>query len=371
MVCILLLAWMGCDEHSGSHHGSHSAHGDHPDTSFSILLNATNEYVRSDIKTVQPVRMSLPMIMEVSGVLRYDTREVHTVSARTAARIERLYVTSRFQKVVKGQKLADLYSPDLVTEQENLIFLLDQEQENEGLIKASRNKLLLLGLSESQLEQVMKTRKSIPFITIYSPHTGHLHEADLADPNTMTNGMNTSTTTPGELSIKQGMYVSKGQVIFTVFDTKRVWAHLSAYPDQQKFLKTGMKVIIQVAEKNIEAKIDLIEPILQPNQTLLGLRSYIPNTNYELRPGSIIRARIYGDSLKGLFVPLTSVLSLGGRHLVFVREGTVFKATEIRVGTSSGDWISIVGGIDSTDSIAANGQLLIDSESFVRTKASK
>ncbi|MFR1445835.1 efflux RND transporter periplasmic adaptor subunit, partial [Acinetobacter baumannii] len=98
------------------------------------------------------------------------------ISARYSGRIERLYVRYRYQKVTKGQKIMDIYSPELVTAQQNIIFLLKNDPANSSLINAAKQRLLLLGLTNQQLSQLIRSGKPSLTVSVYSNYTGHLHE---------------------------------------------------------------------------------------------------------------------------------------------------------------------------------------------------
>lgn len=341
------------------------------DTSLAILLKPTNEYVLSQIKAIRPVEMKLPVEIDASGIIGYDTREMNTVSARISGRIENLYVKFRFQKVVKGQKLFDIYSPELVTEQENLIYLLNNDPKNSVIIKAAEKKLVLLGLTIEQVEEVKRTKKSFYSVTMYSPYSGHLYEPGTDINSGMQDGMNQDVLTQEELSMKEGMYVEKGQLVFNIYNTENVWALLIVYPENQHLLKLNQRAIIYVDKDKLEAKVDFIEPIIQQDKKFITIRCYLKNPGNSFKIGTVLQAKIYGNGIPGLYIPFPSVLSLGQKKVVFVKDGQLFRAKQVTTGMQTADWIGIISGIDSTAIIAANAQLLIDSESFVKMKQQK
>ncbi|MEW6468784.1 MAG: efflux RND transporter periplasmic adaptor subunit [Bacteroidota bacterium] len=400
-VSLFLLLLIGCDnEHAG--HEGHPGHKQQPiytcpmhpqiirdrpgqcpicgmdlvekpregeaDTSLSILLKPANEYVLSQVKAIRPVEMKIPAVLAVSGVIGYDTRKVNTVSARVNGRIENLYVKSRFQRVVAGQKLFDIYSPELVTEQENLIYLLNNDPENTIIINAAEKKLALLGLTTDQVEEVKRTKKAFYSISVYSPYSGQVHEPE-TDVNPVVQGtMSQGASAPGELSVKEGMYVQKGQIIFAVYDTRSVWALLNIDPESQNLVRVNQRAVIRIGMDTIETSVGFIEPAIRQHQKSVTVRCYLKNPGNNLKIGTVITANIYGDSIPGLYVPFSAVLSLGQKKAVFVMEEGLFRARQVSAGFRADDWISIISGIDGTDSIAANAQLLIDSESFVKLK---
>ncbi len=336
-----------------------------------FLLKPTNQYVISRVNTINPVEKDLPVSVFAVGYITYDTRQINTVSARVSGRIEKLYVKYRYQPISKGQKLMDIYSEDLETEQQNLLFLLKNDSENLFLIKSSEQKLSLLGLSPQQIEQVKTSGQLFYTITIYSPYTGHLHDLISVGNNSEMGSESTVSSTNQELQIREGMYVSKGQTVFNIYDTQKIWALLNIYPDNQSLIKTGQRVSLEIDglnDRDIKATIDFIEPIIRDNQKNISVRIFLNNPSNEIKIGTIVKAKLDEKKRKGLFVPSTAIVSLGLNSVVFVKQDGIFKAKKVQGGVSSGGWVEIISGISKEDTIAQNGQLLIDSESFIKTE---
>ena len=336
-----------------------------------LSLKPTNQYVISQVNTVGPVEKELPVNIFAMGYITYDTRQINTVSARVSGRIEKLYVKYRYQPVSKGQKLMDIYSKDLETEQQNLLFLLKNDSDNFSLIKASEQKLSLLGLTPDQINQIKSLDKIFYTISIYSTYTGHLHDLMPVENNTGMKDRNMTSSTTQELQIKEGMYISKGQTIFNIYDTQKIWALLNIYPDAQSSVKKGQRIKLDIdglKNKEIDATIDFIEPVIRDNQKNITARVFLNNSSNEIKIGAIVRAKSDGRKQKGLFVPSTAIVSLGLSNIVFVKHDGLFKSQKVQTGTRSGEWTEIISGISKNDTIAQNGQLLMDSESFIKTE---
>ncbi len=114
------------------------------------LLKPTNEFVVSSIPVTTIEQKEEHINIETLGTIAYDTRAVGTISARVSGRIEKLYVRHRYQKISKGQRIMDIYSPEILTAQQNLLFLLKNDPENKAFIESAKQKLLLLGMSSQQ-----------------------------------------------------------------------------------------------------------------------------------------------------------------------------------------------------------------------------
>jgi len=335
------------------------------DTGLSMLLKPTDKFVISQVKTISPVKKSLPVTIEASGIIDYDASEINTIASRVSGRIEKLYVKYRFQNITRGQRLFDIYSPELVNDQENLIYLLKNDSANKLLIKSTEEKLILQGLTQSQVIELKKTKKSFYSLPVFSPYSGHLHVQ--ANGFGMSNEMSKSPTKNDEIAIKEGVYVERGEPVFYIYGIKKVWALLNIFAEQSEKVKPGQKVQLTVGSDYVNAKIDFIEPFIRPGQSFVTVRCYLDNSNKEYTIGTRVKAIIESGLTEGLYVPSSAVLSLGQKQVVFVKKGAVFQSKQIDVGYKDSEWIQITGGLGMTDVIVSNAQLLMDSESFVRS----
>jgi len=337
------------------------------ETELDVLLKPTNKYVISQVKTVAMKRQTVSATIQVSGKINYDTREISTISSKVEGRIEKLYVKYLYQPVSKGQKLMDIYSKELLTEQENFIYLLKNDPDNYSLIKTAEDRLMLQGLTHYQVKKIKAEKKAIDYIGIYSPYSGHLHDL-LGEKSSDMSSMNQQPQK--ELLIKEGMYVQKGQAVFNVYNTNKLWALLNVYSENQGSIAKGQNVNLFVDGKELSGnfKIDFIEPEIKTNQNTVTARVYLSNLNGEIKVGSNVKGNINAGEKTGFFIPVTSVVDLGISHVVFLKENNLFRAQKILVGSVLNDMIEIVSGIKESDLIAVNAQLLMDSESFIKTE---
>lgn len=341
------------------------------DVSLHTLLQPTNSYAISTIPAITLIKSEENIEINALGYTAYNTTEVGAISARISGRIEKLYVRVRYQLIKKGQKIMDIYSPELQTAQQNLLFLLKNDPSNNSLINAAKEKLLLLGFPAEQLQQVINTQKPLFTVPVYSRYSGHIHEALNKEMNSaVAPAMNEATSfTTQELSLKEGMYLQKGQTVFKVYNPNKVWALLNIYPSDQPFIKVGNKVII-VPEarpgKDFRSSIYFIEPFFRPGSKTLTARVNVDNSVLQLPIGSQIRATIFSSPVNAEWLPKEAILSLGLEKVVFVKSGNGYKAQKIATGINYKKLIQITGGITPADSVAANAQFLMDSESFIK-----
>ena len=336
------------------------------------LLKPTNEFVVSSIPVITMRKKEEQIEIEALGNIAYDTRQAGSISSRVAGRVEKLYVHYRYQKISKGQHILDIYSPELMTAQQNLLFLLKNDPANTTFIQAAKEKLLLLGMSNQQLQQVILSGKPSLTIAVYSNYSGHIHEAAKGvGMNTAPGTMNDISLITEELSLKEGMYLQKGQSIFTVYNPDRAWAILNIYAENQGLVKTGNVVRIipeTVPGKDFSASIDFIEPFYRKDSKTLTARVYFNNSVLKIPIGSQVRATIFGNAKDAYWLPKEAVVSLGLDKVVFQKTGGGFKAIKIITGITHKDHIQILSGINETDSVAMNAQYLMDSESFIKIK---
>lgn len=336
------------------------------------LLQPTDQFVVSSIAVTALQNETKAMTVEALGTVTYDTRSINSISARVSGRIEKLYVRYRYQHIMKGERIMDIYSPELVTAQEELLFLIKNDPSNQNLIHAAKQKLLLLGMSEEQLNQVILTNKSSQTVAVYSNYDGHLHEAGnsmpLSNPGEEKKDV---SAVMEELPVKEGMYVQQGQNIFQVFNTDNVWVVLNIFPQFQSVVKAGDPVLI-IPETNssmkINGKIDFIEPVFRPDSKTLTARVYLKNKMGMIPIGAQVKAEISTGKEAINWLPKDAVLSLGIDKIVFLKTSGGFQAHKVQTGSSFGDKIQILSGLKQTDSVAANGQYLTDSESFIKIK---
>jgi Cu(I)/Ag(I) efflux system membrane fusion protein len=349
------------------------------DVPLEALLRPTNEFVLSSVPVTIMQQSNEQTTINGLGTVTYDNREIATVSSRIEGRIERMYVRYRYQFINRGDKILDIYSPELVNSQENLIFLLRLDAANTSLINAAKQRLLLLGMGSQQLAQIMKTGKPFYSVSVYSNYAGYVNELGFNGANSDNQSMNAGSEnmsantsnynqTTQELSLKEGMYVQKGQAVLTVINPIRALVLLSIFSDQQNSIKQGTAVIITpegAPLKKFAARIDLIDPFYRPESKTLTARVYFNNTS-RIPIGSQVQATILTEAPAAYWLPSTAVVTLGINNVVFRKEGEGFRAHKVTTGTKLNDKIQIVSGLSATDSVAVNGQFLIGSESFIK-----
>lgn len=361
------------------------------------LLQSPDATVVSSQATVQPEATAPKVTLTLPGRVEYDVRRNESIAARFGGRVEKLYIRYNYQPVTKGQKLLEVYSPELVTAQQELLFILTNDAENRTLLQGARQKLRLLGLTDGQISQVIRTHKPQYQVAIYSPYTGYVVEQPaqaapgmgaLAPPpapaagsgmgggSEMGQGAADAGSVPGStmpqsaLELKEGSYVAAGQTLFRVVNTEQVWGVFEPRPDELAGLRVGQAIRVLPegsASKPIPARIDLVEPFFREGQTTGALRVHLPNPGGRLRSGILLTGSVQVAPAGGLWLPRAAVVDLGNRQVAFVRAEGAFRAVSVQTGLRSADRVQVLRGVTAQDQVAANAQFLVDSEGFVQT----
>ncbi|MBA2408126.1 MAG: efflux RND transporter periplasmic adaptor subunit [Chitinophagales bacterium] len=367
-------------------------------------LPVDTRQIISSLPAIHPQKKVMNLEVMADGVIAYDTRQKKNIASRYNGRIEKLYVKYMYQLVKKGDVLFEIYSPELITEQQNLLFLLADSSASPQLLEASKKKLLLLGITEKQLNELIETKKPFYRLPVYSPYDGHIHETqgnggNMSSRSDMGNGgdmnsrsamisqsdMNNSgavsntrvasvdviSSNRDELSLKEGMYVQRGQTVFNLLNPHMVWAVLKIYADDVGKIKLHQPVQLAIEGKSdeiAEGKIDFIEPVFTSGSKILSARVYLDNRHNSLKVGMYVKAIIHADSVFGLWIPKAASLDLGRNKIVWLKDGNGFEPHTVTTGIEAGDSIQVTNGLSETDEIASNAQYFADSESFIKAQ---
>lgn len=350
--------------------GSHVGHTD--TVSIEIFLKPTNEFIISSIPVTTVVSDTIERNIHAIGRVEYDPRAFSNISARISGRIEKLYVRYEYQLIQKGQKILDIYSPELLTAQQNLLFVARNDPQNQSLLKASKQRLLLLGLTTKQVDQILETGKPIFSVSVFSPYTGHIHRlANDIGQMRSDNGMSSAVSYTQPLDLKEGMYVTKGQSILKIYDADKALVLLNVYSDDISSVKPGQRVSMY-PESSVNdlfyGKVDFIGPFFREGLQTAAVRVYFNNSSKQIPIGSQIHGQIHAGSVKGNWLPRSSVITIGMEKIVFIKFGDGFKAKKITAGEEMQDKIRVISGLIAEDQVAVRAQYLTDSESFIKVQ---
>lgn len=354
---------------------------------LNYLLKPANAIVVSSIKTILPTQKAMEFSSVANGIITYDTRRITSIPIRFGGRIEKLLVKYNFQPIRNGQKILEVYSPELLNAQRDLLYLMNSDKENVQLIDGAKEKLRLLGVRETQIEQLISTRQESYSFSVFSPADGYIIEDPASSKPTsksetavsMDGGMSTVSPSPGKNSIeplrtellaREGMYVSSGQTLFKVINIDYMWADINTYQRDAAYLKVNdsIRLTLDDGSASIETKVNFIQPFFKNGESFITVRVYLANTGNRYRAGQLVKASFGKFSPSTMWIPVTAKLDLGTKDIVFIKRRGVFRPKEIEAGRQSGEWIEVARGLEAGDSVAYNAQFMIDSEGFIKVR---
>jgi Cu(I)/Ag(I) efflux system membrane fusion protein len=291
------------------------------------------------------------------------------IAARISGRIEKMYVNYKYQKVNRGQRLFDLYSPELLTEQQSFIYLVSNDSKNASIIKASKQKLALYGMTTNQINSLAAAKRTNPVITIYSPTNGIVQGTESM--TSAAGSMQNSSTTTTSLTLKEGDYIKKDEVVFKLVNTDKVWGVFNVMQGQSTLIKMNQPIRFSSEfDQNdfINAKVNFVETQLSETDKTNRIRVYLDNSNLKFPIGLRLQGVVETNPMQGIWVHRQALVSIGSKKVVFIKKENGFKAREIKTGIELNDFIQVLEGLDVKEAIADNAQYLMDSESFIKTE---
>ncbi|MBF8961700.1 efflux RND transporter periplasmic adaptor subunit [Pontibacter sp. FD36] len=364
---------------------------------LAFLLKPTTGTVVASITTTKPAQKATQTTVQLDGIITYDPRRVYTVPARVAGRIEKLFVKYNFQPIRKGQKLMEVYSPDLITAQRELLYLVKASPEDQQLISSARQKLQYLGATDEQINRLIRNGEESYTFTLYSPYDGYVIDLNTASPAASTGmaaatpaagsgggmdamgGGGAATPTPPSgastnpagqaIQLREGMYVSVGQPLVQVVNAEQLWAEFNVPAGELQALSKGTPVKIsfpQIPGEQLDGKVDFFQPFFDEGESFAKVRVYLPGNAKLAMAGQLVTATARVDTAPALWVPQAAVLDIGTKTVAFRKMNGVFEPVTVTTGARAGHEIQITAGLEQTDVIATNAQFLVDSESFIK-----
>jgi Cu(I)/Ag(I) efflux system membrane fusion protein len=312
----------------------------------------------AEIQTVMVKRGYPDKEVSLLGKIKPDERNIAELTARFGGRIEKLMLNFTGQYVRKGQRLAVIYSPELVTAQKELLEAMEYKESNPAFYQAARSKLKLWDLSDAQIEGVEKEGKPQNYFDVLSPISG--------------------TVTKRQVSV--GDYIKTGSPLFEVIDLSHMWVMFEAYESDLPWISMNDRVNFTVQSlpgETFQGKVTYIDPFIDPQTRVASIRVEVSNSQGRLKPemfaNGVITSRLAGQG-KDLMVPKTAVLWTGKRSVVYVkvpdRQQPTFLYREITLGPSAGDFYVVKDGLHEGEEIATNGVFKIDASAQLAGKPS-
>lgn len=279
------------------------------------------------------------------GRVELDEHRVYAVQTRSAGFVERLVVRAVGDTVRAGQKVAEIYAPELLSAQQEYLALLKITgiADIDTLRQAARQRLQLLGMAVQEITTISKTGQANPRIGVYAPASGVVTE----------------------LLVREGGQVLPSSNLMQLADLSRVWLLLEIPENEASRLKIGDEVEAKfesLAGDCFTGRIDYVYPMLERSTRSVQVRVVLTNPLGKLKTGMFASATLVGQRREAISIPSEAVISTGKRTVVIIKEGQHFRPTEVRLGTEKKGQSEILQGLAVGEEVVASGQFLIDSE---------
>lgn len=283
-------------------------------------------------------------IRTVGTVTADQTREAH-VHTKINGWIERIYADYIGMPVNKGQPLFDLYSPDLVSTQEEYLAARKQGEHGREISSAALERLKLWGVSQSEINRLKSARRAKRSLTFDSPVRGFIIKK----------------------SAIRGMYINPDMELYHIADLSRIWIIVTLYEYDLAAISVGDEADIQLPydpNKLFKGKISYIYPEIELETRTAKARIEIDNPDQKLKPGMFANIELKKDLGVSVVVPEDSVIDTGTRKIVFVKVGvSQFEPREVKAGPRVGNTIIIFSGLQGGEDVVTSAHFLIDAES--------
>lgn len=288
----------------------------------------------------------------LTASLNFDQMKTSSVSSRVMGRIEKLYFKNLGDYVSKGAALYAIYSEDLNNAKQEYILALERKKtfaietaiDFDQLLQSAKNKLLLWGLSEAQINELAKTKQTSALTTFYSTASGYITALD----------------------IREGDYVMEGGTIVKLADLSTLWAEAQVYTSQLAEIDLNGTATVQLPDmegKEIKGRIEFVNPEINPDTRINLIRVSIPNTGNQLKPGMPAYVLLKSSQRKTLALPINAVIRDGKGATVWIQTTSkTYKSVMVETGLESDDRIEIKSGLNVGDVVVITGAYLLQSE---------
>jgi membrane fusion protein, copper/silver efflux system len=295
--------------------------------------------------------------VRTTGVVTFNETRTAQVAPKFGGFVEQLYVNFTGQPVQRGQPLMEIYSPDLVAAQQELL-LAGQLQRDIGrttvpglptsttnLVEAARRRLLLWDISEGQIDEILRTGRVSRTLTLYSPASGVVVEKRAV----------------------QGQSFVPGEHLYTIVDLSDVWVDVQVREMDAASVRVGSGADVEFAGlpgRTFKGFVTYVYPMVDTTSRAVRARVSVTNADNVLKPGMYATVRVHTPSRTALTVPTSAVLRTGERNIVFVdMGGGDLMPHDVELGRTAGEYTEVLAGVEPGQRVVTSAQFLLDSES--------
>jgi len=321
------------------------------------------------VRTDRVQRMDFTRNIRTVGKIEYDEEKLYTVTTKISGWIEKLYVDYEGELIQKGEPLLEIYSPELVTTQEEYLLALNTykmvsqssietiREGAESLLESTRKRLLYWDVPPSTIDRLEKTGEVKKTVLLRSPAKGMVVHKNAVE----------------------GMQIKEGMDLYDIADLSTVWVHASIYDNEVPWIKEGQKAEMELSYlpgNKFTGTVDYVYPYLREKARDVHVRLQFANPNLDLKPGMYVNIQFQGRVIPdALVVPSQAVIRSGERNVVFVvRGGGKFEPREVNIGEEGGldnAFVRVISGLRNGEEIVTSAQFLLDSESRLQEAIQK
>jgi Cu(I)/Ag(I) efflux system membrane fusion protein len=298
--------------------------------------------------------------VRVVGMVAYDKQRHWDYVTRVEGYVKELFVFSRGELVEKNAPLLTIYSPDLLTTQNEFVDLLEAQEQSktngnravlkstERLVESARQRLRLWNITDDQIAELEKTRKPTEMLTLRSPFKGVVQD----------------------IAVDQGRRVMTGDHLVDIADLSVVWVWAQFYQDELPMLKKGLPITITTSSypgEKFDGKISVVDPFINDSLRTGRVRIDVENADFKLRPDMYVDVELTMDMGEGIAVPFNAVLPTGKHNIVFVdKGGGKLEPRYVELGRKYGDFYEVKSGLSESERVVTSANFLIDAEAKVQ-----
>jgi Cu(I)/Ag(I) efflux system membrane fusion protein len=312
------------------------------------------------VKTEPATIRDLTHTIRTVGQVEVDERRLTHMHTKLEGWVQELYVKFTGEQVQKGQKLFEMYSPELVSTQEEYLLALkavrslgDSEfpevaQNARSLLEVTRQRFSLWDITPDHIRDLEKTGKVLRTLPLHAPSSGYVMH----------------------MAVREGMHVVPAMELYALADLSTVWVLADVYEYEIPLVELGQQATMTLSYfpgQTFTGKVTYVYPILETKTRTVKVRFELPNPQWALKPGMFANIDLQIPRGKRLVVPNTAVLDSGTEQLVFIDQGQgMFEPRKVTVGVRTRDTYEILEGIQAGELVVTRGNFLVDSESNLK-----
>lgn len=322
----------------------------------SAITLSDNQIRIANISTIVVGSSSANSSVTLSGKIGIDERKKYTQPSHFSGRVEKLYVNYTGAKVSNGQKIASIYSPELVLMQRELLSAYKEKESNPELYNSIVNKLKRKKIHNNQIEKIIESGEVEESFDLHSHHSGVVTK----------------------LLISSGDHVAIGDPIVELANLNSLWVEFDAYESDLADIDVGGVVSFTVPaypNKTFRSKIEYIDPLINKDTRTARIRGSVNNSSGLLKPEMLVNGAVNSSSnSESIIIPKSAVLWTGERSVVYVKvpntDEHVFEAREVKIGKLTDSGYPVLNGLNNGEEIAKNGAFSIDAAAQIAGKKS-